>query len=398
MYKLLSSLATQNDSKIVLVVMDGLGDIPEKGTPLELAHTPNLDLLAAQGVTGLTDPISPGITPGSGPAHMALFGYDPFEFQIGRGVLEALGVDVELKEGDVAARANFATLSSSGEVLDRRAGRIPTSKCVELTGLLQKKIPSIDGVEIVVRPGKEHRFCVVFRGEGLSDKIAETDPQKEGHRPNEPEPLIWEAERTSNVVKKFIHSARELLKNEDAANFVLLRGYAENPEILSLGTLYKIKPAAIATYPMYRGIAKLVGMSVLETGETIAEEFDALKKNYAKYDFFYFHIKGTDKAGEDGNSKEKKEVIEEFDSELNSLLELNPECVVVTSDHSTPCELKSHSWHPNPILLRSKYGGVDEVTRFTERNCAKGGLGRISATDVMALMLANALKFKKFGA
>lgn len=398
MYKLVSSLATQNDSKIVLIVMDGLGDIPEEGTPLELANTPSLNLLASQGITGLTDPISPGITPGSGPSHLALFGYDPFEFEIGRGVLEALGIDIDLEKDDVAARGNFATISPSGEVIDRRAGRIPTDKCIELTQLLQQEIPKIDGVELVIRPGKEHRFCVVFRGDGLSDKIVETDPQKEVHPPKEPQPLVPEAERTSRVVKKFLNSVRELLKDKEPANFVLLRGFAKSPQIPSLSSLYKIKPAAIATYPMYRGIAKLVGMNVLETGEVISDEFETLKKNFERYDFFYFHIKDTDKAGEDGDFEGKKELIEEVDRELDTVIELNPECIVVTADHSTPCKLKSHSWHPNPILLWSRYGGVDGVMRFTERDCARGGLGRIPATAVMGLMLASTLKLKKFGA
>lgn len=398
MYRLLSSLATQNDSKIVLVVLDGLGDIPEDGTPLERAHTPNLDSLAAQGITGLTDPILPGVTPGSGPSHLALFGYNPLEFEIGRGVLEALGIGIDLEKEDVAARANFATISPSGEVIDRRAGRIPTSKCAELTQLLQQEIPSIDGVELLIRPGKEHRFCVVFRGEGLSDKIVETDPQKEGYLPKEPKALAPEAERSAAIVKKFIASARELLKDKEPANFVLLRGFAKRPKITSLGDLYKIKPAAIATYPMYRGIAKLVGMNILETGESVLEEFETLNKNYEEYDFFYLHIKGTDKAGEDGDFELKKKLIEEVDGKISILMDLNPECIVVTADHSTPCKLKSHSWHPNPLLLRSKYGGVDEVMRFTERDCARGGLGRIPATAVMGLMLANTLKLKKFGA
>lgn len=398
MYQLISSLATQNDSKIALIVMDGLGDIPGDETPLALAHTPNLDLLAAQGTTGLADPVFPGITPGSGPSHLALFGYDPIEFEIGRGVLEALGIDMELKKEDLAARANFATISPSGEVIDRRAGRIPTSTCIELTRLLQKEIPSIDGVEVIIRPGKEHRFCVVFRGEGLSDRIAETDPQKEGYKPKEPEPLASEAEKTSKIVKNFVSSVRRLLKEKKPANFALLRGFAMSPLIPSLNSLYKIKPAAIAIYPMYRGIAKLLGMNVLETRESLSGEFDTLRSNFEEYDFFYLHIKGTDKAGEDGDWERKKELIEEADREMSTLLELKPECIVVTADHSTPCELKSHSWHPNPILLHSRYGGVDKVMRFTERDCAKGGLGRIPATAIMGLMLANALKLRKFGA
>ena len=398
MRQILSSLATQNDAKIVLVVMDGLGDLPEKGTPLELATTPNLDLLTSQAITGLADPVFPGITPGSGPSHMALFGYDPLEFQIGRGVLEAVGIDMVLEKNDVAARANFATISRSGEITDRRAGRISTETCIELTSLLQERISAVDGVELIIRPGKEHRFCVVFRGEGLSDQVADTDPQKEGQPPKDPKHLIPEAEKTAMVVKGFLDSARAILKDKEPANFVLLRGFARTPKIPALGSLYKIRPAAIATYPMYRGIARLVGMEILPTGEAVADEFVVLKKNYGEYDFFYLHVKGTDKAGEDGNCTKKKKLIEEVDGQLGIMTELNPECVVVTADHSTPCKLKSHSWHPNPVLLRSKYSGSDGVMRFTERDCAAGGLGRIPATALMGLMLANTLKLKKFGA
>ncbi len=398
MYRLLSSLATPNDSKIVLLVMDGLGDVPEEGTPLELAHTPNLDGLAASGITGLTDPVSVGVTPGSGPAHLGLFGYDPLEFEIGRGVLEALGIDIELTKEDVAVRANFATIAPSGEILDRRAGRIPTETCVELTGLLQREIPAIEGVELLIRPGKEHRFCVVFRGDGLSDRIEETDPQKVGYRPKDPAPRSSEAERTSAIVKQFIDRAKGLLKEHAPANFVLLRGFAKSPEVPSLSSLYKMKTAAIATYPMYRGLAKLVGMDILKTGETVPEEFECLRTHYSDYDFFYLHVKHTDKAGEDGDSDRKRQAIEEVDKNLTTIQSLKPDCLVVTADHSTPCKLASHSWHPNPVILVSEYAGVDEVISFTERKCAKGGLGRMPAKDLMGLMLANTLRLKKFGA
>ncbi len=397
--EILKEVTVKTPSKIVLLVIDGVGGIPVEGrTELEAAHRPNLDRLASEGICGLTDPVYPGITPGSGPGHLALFGYDPLRYEIGRGVLEALGIGMELAPGEVVARANFATLDQKGLVLDRRAGRIPTKRNEELCRRLQREIQEVEGVRVEIRPGREHRFVVKFSGEGLDDRIADTDPQKEGLPPRPPSALAPEAGRTAKVVEAFLQRAHQVLKGEEPANGVLMRGFSRLPDIPSMEELFKLTPACIASYPMYRGLAKLVGMEVLEVGETIAEEFAALKRHFQDFDFFYLHVKKTDSFGEDGNFSAKVQVIEEVDRHIPQLLELEPEVIVVTADHSTPSALKGHSWHPNPFLLRSPYERRDDVDRFTEAACARGALGRFRAVEAMTMMLAAALKMKKFGA
>jgi len=339
-----------------------------------------------------------GITPGSGPAHLSLFGYDPIQCQIGRGVLEALGIDIELTKDDLACRGNFATIDDNGIITDRRAGRIPTQTNQELCGLLQENITEIEGVKVIIKSGKEHRFVVVFRGKGLQDGIADADPQVTGKKIKYAEALRKESRESVRIVNNFIDRALEVLKDQHPANAVLLRGIAKHPGLPSMGELFKLNPAAIATYPMYRGLAKLVGMSVLKTGDTIADEFDTLNDNYGQHDFFYLHIKKTDSYGEDGNYDAKVKVIEELDSCIPKLLEINPDVIAITGDHSTPAALAAHSWHPNPFLLYSKHIRVDETSRFSEKECVKGGLGRFPAKEAIQLMLANALKLKKYGA
>ncbi|MCD6133711.1 MAG: 2,3-bisphosphoglycerate-independent phosphoglycerate mutase [Deltaproteobacteria bacterium] len=398
--KLLEEISVETPSKIILIVLDGLGGLPYKDgkTELECAKTPNLNALAKNSALGLTYPILQGITPGSGPAHLALFGYDPLKYTIGRGILENLGLGVEIERGDLAIRGNFCTLKDE-VVVDRRAGRIPTDKCVELCRKLNENTGKIDGVDVLFTPGMEHRFALRLRGEGLSDKIKETDPQKVGERPVIPEALEKDGERTSQTLKKIMEMARDTLKDEERANFILLRGYSLHSPIPSMSKLFKLKPAAVATYPMYKGLAKLVGMDVLDVkGTEISDEVETLKQNYKHYDFFYFHVKKTDSYGEDGNFDKKVSIIEEFDRALPEILSLCFDVVVVTSDHSTPCLLKGHSWHPNPFLIYSKYVIADEQTEFSEKSCAKGILGHFYAKDAMSLMLASALKLKKFGA
>jgi len=397
---LLKELSLKTDSRIVLLVMDGLGDLPGKDgkTVLEQAEIPNLDRLAAKSVCGLTDPISRGITPGSGPAHLSLFGYDPLKYQIGRGVLEALGIGLELTCDDLACRGNFATIDENGVITDRRAGRISTEKNQELCSLLQKEITEIDGVKVIIRSGKEHRFVVVFRGKGLEDGISDADPQLNGKKIKYAEALRDESKWSVQIINRFIDRCLEVLKGHHPANAILLRGVAKHPELPSMGELFKLNPAAIASYPMYRGLARLVGMSILNTGEAIGDEFNTLKENYHKYDFFYLHIKKTDSYGEDGNFEAKLKVVEEVDCYIPALLELNPEVLVVTGDHSTPAALAAHSWHPNPFLLYSKYIRVDDVQHFSENEFVRGGLGRFPSKEAMSLMLANALKLEKYGA
>jgi len=381
------------------VVLDGLGGLPHpetEKTELETAQTPNLNSLAKKGICGLVEPISPGLTPGSGPAHLALFGYDPFRFTIGRGVLEALGIDFSLQERDVAARGNFCTIDDEGVISDRRAGRISTEKCIELCQQLSQI--KVNDIQLLVSPVKEHRFVIVFRGDNLCPELGDSDPQQVGLRPNQVVALAPEARETAALANEFIGKAKALLANSYPANMVLLRGFSQYPHFPAMSDVYKVKPAAIVTYPMYRGLAKLVGMEVVDSGDSIEEEFAALTRHYASHDFLFLHIKQTDTAGEDGDFLRKVQVIEEVDAALPQLLNLQPEVIVVTGDHSTPALLKAHSWHPVPFLLYSQWCRPDDVVEFSEPACAKGSLGRFPALEVMPLALANALKLTKFGA
>ncbi len=397
--KLIKSISMPSPTKIVLLVIDGLGGLPNLATgktELETANTPNLDQLADKGICGLIDLVGPGITPGSAPGHLALFGYNPVTFNIGRGVLEAVGIDFDLQQGDVAARGNFCTVDETGLVTDRRAGRIATEKCTELCRLLDGL--TIDEVKVFVRPVREHRFVVVFRGEGLVPDISNSDPQQVGVAPKSITALNPDASRMVSVANQFIAQAKKTLAEHYPANMVLLRGFSERPSFPTMDEVYKLKPAAIAIYPMYRGLAKLVGMEILETGMSIEDEFMTLKQNYTNYDFFFLHIKGTDSAGEDGDFDRKVSIIEQIDSALSELISIKPDVIVVTGDHSTPALLGGHSWHPVPILLYSKWCRPDRAGEFSESACVSGGLGRFPATQIMPLAMANALKLTKFGA
>jgi len=397
--EVLHSLAIQTESRLVMVVIDGIGGLPVQGkTELEAAKIPNLDRLASKAICGLIDPISYGITPGSGPSHLALFGYDPFRYEIGRGVMEALGIGLKLTKDDLTARGNFATMDETGIIIDRRAGRISTKKNQEICQFLQNEIKEVDGVRISIHPGKEHRFVILFQGKELREDLADADPQKDGLKAKGTEGLSPEARRTAEVVNGYIRRSTEVLKPFYPANMILLRGFSKIPNIPTMVDRFKLRPAAIATYPMYRGLARLVGMEILETGESIQDEVATLKKYFDRYDFFYLHFKKPDMAGEDGNFKAKVKAIEDIDRIVPSILKLKPDVVVITGDHSTPALLKGHSWHPNPILLYSKYVRPDGIRRFTERQCQRGQLGRFRAMDVIPLMLANGLKLKKFGA
>ncbi len=394
-------LALPNSSKIVLVVVDGLGGLPhpETGqTELESARTPNLDNLAKKGICGLIDPLGPGLTPGSGPAHLALFGYDPFRFVIGRGILEALGIDFPLQEGDVAARGNFCTVDRTGVITDRRAGRISTEECTRLCQLLSQI--KLNGAQALLSPVRGHRFLLVLRGTGLHPDITESDPSQTGLEPNPIMALSPEAEQTAALAAEWVRQAKAILSDSYPANMVLLRGFSQHPAIPSMRTIYKLNPLAVATYPMYRGLAKLVGMEVvnIDIASSIADEFATLSQHYASYDFFFLHIKQADAAGEDGNFEEKVRVIEEVDAALPALTGLEPEVIVVTGDHSTPAALKAHSWHPVPLVLCSPWCRTDEANEFSERACARGGLGHLPSLALMPLALAHALKLIKFGA
>jgi 2,3-bisphosphoglycerate-independent phosphoglycerate mutase len=395
----IKQISVVSSSKIVMLVIDGLGGLPDPKTgktELETAHTSNLDRLAENGACGLIDPVSPGITSGSGPGHLALFGYDPLRFTIGRGVLEALGIGFELKETDVAARGNFCTVDDDGLINDRRAGRITTDKCAELCELLSQI--KLEDVELFALPVKEHRFLFVMRGEELAAEVSDTDPQRIGVAPNMALAIEPQAKHTAHIVNEFIDEAQEILARHQPANMILLRGFSNLPDIPSMGEIYKLKPAAIACYPMYKGLARLVGMKVFTAENGIEEELKILADYYSEHDFFYIHVKESDSAGEDGDFSRKVKVIERVDSALPQLLKLRPEVIVVTGDHSTPALLKGHSWHPVPILLYSQWCRRDKAREFSESACASGGLGRLHSIDIMPVAMANALKLTKFGA
>lgn len=397
--ELIKEISVASTTRIVLLVIDGLGGLPDPKTgraELETARIPNLDALAAGGICGLADPIAPGITPGSGPGHLALFGYDPVASNIGRGVLEAVGIDIELQPGDVAARGNFCTVDEKGVITDRRAGRISSEKCAELCRLLDGM--SIDGVKIMVYPVREHRFVTVFRGKDIVAEVSESDPSRTGVAPLPITALSPGAGKLADIAGRFVAEAGALLAEHKPANMVLMRGFAAKPRFPTMQEIYKLNPLAIAVYPMYRGLARLVGMEVARTGTTLQDEFDTLKKHYRNYDFFFLHVKWTDSAGEDGDFARKVKILEEVDEALPGLTGLEPDVLVITGDHSTPAVFRGHSWHPVPVLLCSEYCRVDGVQTFSEQAFLAGGLGRISATDIMPLAMANAQKLTKFGA
>ena len=402
---LYSELTLKTKAKLALVVMDGLGDLAtrEQGylTPLEAARTPNLDALSKDSAQGRMIPLAPGLTPGSGPGHLGLFGYDPLEVQVGRGVIEALGLGMELRPGDVCARANFATLDPKGIVTDRRAGRIPTETCEKLCAMLSAKVKKIGDTEVLITPGKEHRFVVVFRGKGLEGPLTDADPNREGL----PIPTVKPRDAKSAGQKKmakliadFYKAALPIIAGQKPANGFLMRGIAHQPHLALFEDRYLLKPAALAVYPMYKGLAQLVGMKKIEGPQTIKEQFERYLAEYDNFDFFLIHYKYTDKYGEDGNFAAKTKAIEEFDSALPILLSKKPDVLAITGDHSTPCALRGHSWHPQPVLLHSATSGSDKLQRFTETGANTGSLGVFEAKYLIRLMQANARMFDKFGA
>ncbi len=386
------------NSKIVLLVVDGLGGLahPDTGkSELETANTPNLDAMARESACGLTTPVLPGVAPGSGPGHLSLFGYDPLKYIIGRGALEALGIDVELRPGDVAARGNFCTVDGSGKLVDRRAGRIPTHLsaplCERLDGV------GLDGVQVDVFPVQDYRFVLRLRGEGLSEMITETDPQINGVPAMEVKPLEASADKTAGLVNQFVAKAAGLLSEEERGNMILLRGWAQLPSLPPMGDVYRLNPAGIAAYPMYRGLATVANMRIIPTGHTFADEVETLGENYDAHDFFFIHYKPADAAGEDGDFDAKVKTLEDLDPFIPQIRALNPDVFMVAGDHSTPAIMAAHSWHPVPFMLHSQLTRGEGIDGFDERNCGQGSLGRIPATNVMLLALAHAGKLTKFG-
>jgi 2,3-bisphosphoglycerate-independent phosphoglycerate mutase len=395
----LTSLIQPADTKILLVVMDGLGGYTdaEHGTELEEATTPNLDRLAAEGVSGLVEPVGPGITPGSGPGHLGLFGYDPEVFELGRGALSAAGLDFELRPGDVAARGNLCTLAGDGTIADRRAGRVRDSEAAAVVARLQEGV-RLDGADVFFRHEREHRVLVVLRGEGLDPRISDTDPQVTGVPPLAPEPLDPDAKRTAELVDELEAQVRTLLAGEPKANALLLRGFDTHRELPGFAERYGLRAAAVAIYPMYRGIARLLGMDVLGQPADLHEQLDVLRGAWGDHDYFFLHHKYTDSAGEDGDRPRKIGAIEQLDAVVPRLRELAPDVIAVTGDHSTPSQMAGHSWHPVPALLWSARCGRDDVDHFGERWCRAGGLGLRPTKDLMPVMLANAGRLQKYGA
>ena len=404
MLDVIAPLVVSNTTKIVLVSLDGLGGLPRPETgrsEMETARLPNLSQLASEAACGLIRHVAPGITPGSGPGHLGLFGYDPLQYQVGRGVLEALGIEFDLRAGDVAARGNFCTVDGTGRITDRRAGRISTDVSVRLTERLRRiRLP---GVEVFVEPGKDYRFVLVLRararrGGGLSARLSETDPQAVGKPPLAVKALEPRAKATATLVNRFVAEARRLLADAAPANMVLLRGFDQLPKLPRFPEVFGLRSAAIAAYPMYRGLAKLVGMDVLKTGATFDDELATLREHWDTHDFFFVHYKDTDKAGEDGDFEGKVQALERLDRAIPDIRALGPDVLIVSGDHATPSILAGHGWQPVPVLVWSRYCGADGATAFTERACAGGSLGTMPAQHLMPLVMANALRLTKFGA
>ena len=401
MDNVVDQLATENTTKIIFLVLDGVGGLPMEGkggTELQVARKPNLDKLAAKSICGLMDPVLPGITPGSGPAHFALFGYNPIENNIGRGVLEAAGINLPMTDRDVAIRINFATIDKNGNIIDRRAGRIETEESKRVCKKIRENVSLAPDAEFIIEAVKEHRAALLIRGDNLGGDLADTDPQRMGVPPLEPKALNMESQKTAQLAKRFLDQAFKVLSDEKKANAILFRGFAKHRPYKSMLERYKLKSLAIANYPMYRGVAFLLNMDLHPVTADIKSEFEAVAQNFDKYDFFFVHVKPTDSKGEDGDFDAKVKVIEQVDALIPMLTGLNPDVFVVTADHSTPSIMKAHSWHPVPVLLHSKYCRTDNVTQFDEISCIQGGLGRIASMQLMPVILANAQRLMKFGA
>ncbi len=400
----LESLVLKGTTRIVLLVLDGVGDLPDPDragrTPLEAARTPHLDALTPRAALGRLLPVAPGITPGSGPGHLALFGYDPLATPVGRGVLEALGAGMDLRAGDVAARANFCTVDAGGTVTDRRAGRIAQETCARLVATLARELPRIEDVEVRLQAGMGHRFVAVLRGPGLGGEVSDADPHREGSPVPPARPLAPGAagEKTARIANAFVAGAAQRLRGEPVANAVLLRGLSSRPSLPGYRERFGLRAAAVAAYPMYRGVAELAGMAVFPAGPRVSDAFAVATGRWDDFDFFFIHVKGTDMAGEDGDFDAKVAVIEEVDRALPDLLARSPDVLCVTGDHSTPVAVRGHSWHPVPALVHARWCGADAAPRFHEATCRQGSLGVLPARDLMAVLLANAGRLDKFGA
>jgi 2,3-bisphosphoglycerate-independent phosphoglycerate mutase len=397
--ELMESTSEPSPTKVVLVAIDGLGGLPHPDTcktELETANTPHCDQLVYEGNCGLMDPVRAGIIPGSLPGHLAIFGFDPLVYTAGRGAMEAIGVNFDLRAEDIVARGNFAIVDEDNIIIDRRAGRLSTEKSAGLCQLLDGM--KIEDIQIMVRPVKDYRFIVIFRGNGLASAVNDSDPQQNGVTAREIIPLNIPAGKTAAVANKFIAKAKSILGKGHPANTVLLRGFSKRPQFPSIPEIYKVKAGAISAFPMYRGLASLLGMDLIDTGNNIEDEFAALEKYYQDFNFIFLHVKQVDTAGEDGDFNRKVKMIELVDRELGRVIKLNPDVIVIASDHSTPAIMGLHSWHPVPVFIHSKWCRPDKITKFSEANCLRGGLGRFPATQLLPQVMAHAQKLRKFGA
>ena len=393
----LNTITRNTDSKIIFLVIDGLGGYPDKTgkSELEKAEIPNLDNLVKKSDCGLTIPVSHGITPGSGPGHLSLFGYDPVKYLLGRGVLETLGIDIDLKPNEIAARGNFCTVDNNGYITDRRANRIPTNISSNIVKELQNiKIP---GIEFKIYSVKDHRFVLIMNGDKLSPEISETDPQMLGLKPLEVRPLSNDSNDTASVINKFLNEAKTIMSPRKTSNMILLRGFSKLPNLPNFNLNYKLNACAIAAYPMYKGLSKLLGMDVLNTGETFDKEIETLKENFNKYNFFFLHYKPADAAGEDGDFDKKVKTLEDLDKVIPIIKNIGADVLVIAGDHSTPAILGSHSWHPVPLMIHTNNSTNNNVKQFTEKDLIHGNLGTFHATKLMMLSLANAGKLNKYG-
>jgi 2,3-bisphosphoglycerate-independent phosphoglycerate mutase len=395
-----TEMARPEGGKALLLVMDGLGGYrtAERGSELTEASTPNLDRLAGEGSLGLHDPVTRGITPGSGAGHLGLFGYDPLNYEIGRGALSAAGIGFELQPGDVAARVNFCTLAADGTIADRRAGRLPTEEAAAICELLMREVHLDGEVEFFLQPEREHRGLLVLRGKGLDRDLTDTDPQVTGVPPLEPEARTPEAARTAELVSQVLDQARSLLAGRERGNFLLLRGFDSVKDMPSFPGRYQVKALAIAAYPMYVGISRLLGFETHQVEGAAKEEVDALAELLPDHDFVFMHIKKTDSAGEDGDFERKVAAIEEVDALVPRILEAGVEVLAVTGDHSTPAQMAAHSWHPVPVLLWGGTAAADGLPKFDEVNCRQGSLGRFEAKHLLPQLLAAAGRLTKYGA
>jgi len=407
MLPVIEELSQKTPSKILLVVLDGVGGLPRQfgsQTELATAHTPNLDALAKRSALGLLTPVYPGLTPGSGPGHLSLFGYDPFTYLVGRGALSAIGIGADFKDHDVGVRGNFATLDAAGLVNDRRAGRPSDAENNRVVSKLKTAIREVEGVQVSFYTESEHRFVVILRGADLGDKVSDTDPQKTGVAPlksHAHDAGDTASTKTASVLNALTRRIREVLGDEPQINGALFRGISEKPQFPSMSQVYKVSAACVASYPMYKGVASLVGMDVLQVEgveDALEGKVRALQENWEKYDFFYLHFKKTDSTAEDGNFDEKAHKVEIFDGLLPELLALEPEVLAITGDHSTPSIMKAHSWHPVPLLMHAPLLRNDPAQRFTEDEAARGSLGHLRGVELMPLLLAHAGKLQKYGA